>query len=185
MVVPSAAVVPPSAARPADIGRSATHGITLVEQQARGHGPAVVDLPDHILDRYGDVVEEFLTELVRTVRHLDLLDVDAGLVDLQDEHGEPAVLRRMPVGAGQTQGVVTAERARAPDLRAVQNEDVAVAGGPGDQAGQVRTSRRLGEELHPNLFTRDHLGQMGVVLLLGAEVEKGRSEDGERGDVQR
>ena len=49
---------------PLRIGQCTTHGIAIVEQQARRHRPAVVDFADHILDRYGDIVEEFLTELI-------------------------------------------------------------------------------------------------------------------------
>ena len=132
----------------------------------------------------GGVVEELLAELVPAVRHLDLLDLDARLLDLHDEAGDAAVLGDVPVGAGQAQGVVGPERARAPDLRAVQHEDVAVAGGPGDQAGQVGPAGGLGEELHPELLAGQDLGDVALLLLLGAEVEQGGGEDGERRGVE-
>ena len=53
---------------------------SFVEHPSRPDGPAVVDLADAILVRYADVRQELLTELLRSVEHLDLLDLDAVLV---------------------------------------------------------------------------------------------------------
>ena len=132
--------------RPLQVGRAAADRVALVHQQPGGHRPAVVDLADHVGGRDRHVVEELLAELQRAVDLADLLHLDARLVDLHDEHREAAVLRHVPVGAGQAHGVVALGGAAAPDLRAVEDEDVAVALGPGEarRPGRSRRSARRG-----------------------------------------
>ena len=94
------------------------------------------------------------------------------------------MLGRLPVGPGQAQRPVGGVRAGAPDLRAVEDEDVAVARGPGGHAGQVGPAARLGQELHHDLVAADDGRQVLALLLLGAHVEHGRPADRERGDVE-
>ena len=90
----------------AEVGRAAADRVALVDEQAGGHRPAVVDLADDVGGRDRHVVEELLAELHRAVDLADLLHLDARLVDLHDEHREAAVLRHVPVRAGQAHGVV-------------------------------------------------------------------------------
>ena len=103
-----------------------------------------------------------------------------GLVDREHEHGEAAVLRHVPVGAGQAQAPVGPPRAGGPDLRAVQHPLVAVAHGGGERAGDVGAAARLGEELHPDLLALEDGGDVRALLLLGAEVEQHRQARRER-----
>ena len=95
-----------------------------------------------------------------------------GLVDREHEHGEAAVLRHVPVGAGQAQAPVRPPGAGGPDLRPVEHPLVAVADGRGQRAGDVGAAARLGEELHPDLLALEDGGEVALLLLLGAEVEQ-------------
>ena len=70
----------------------------------------------------------------------------------QDEHRQAAVLRHVPVGAGQAQAPVGPPGAGGPDLGAVEHPLVAVAHRRGEGAGDVGAAARLGEELHPELL---------------------------------
>ncbi len=140
--------------------------------------------PNDVGDRDQHVVEVLLTELGRAVDHLDPLHLDTGLVDLQDEHGQALVLGHARVRPGQAERVVGPERTRTPDLRPVEDEDVAVPGGRGDQAGQIGAATGLGEELHPQLVTPKDGRDVAKLLLFGPEIEDGGGQDGQRGDVE-
>src|SRR5579862_591142 len=59
---PAAAALQPAAAH---VGGAPAHRVALVEQQARRHGPAVVDRPHHVGRGDVHVVEELLAELAR------------------------------------------------------------------------------------------------------------------------
>ena len=111
--------------------------------------------------------------------------VTPGLVDLHDEHGQAAVLGDVPVGAGQAHGVVGVVRRRAPDLRAVQDEDVAVAVGAGEAAGQVGAAAGLGEELHPQLLALQDRGEVARFCSWVPKSTRVAAEDAQRGHVER
>ena len=141
---------------PAHVGRPAADRVAFVREQRQRDGPAVVHLADDGVGREPHVVEELLAELERPVDLLDRVDLHALLVDLHDEHGEAAVLRRVPVGAGEAHRVRGRHRRRAPDLGAVHHPLVAVALGARQASGEVGTAGGLGEELHPLLLTAQH-----------------------------
>jgi hypothetical protein len=77
-----------------------------VVEQARDHGPAVVDGAQDVVGRDQDVVEEFLAELLGPVDVLDLVDADAGLMDLDDQHAQAPVLGHVPVGPAHAHRVI-------------------------------------------------------------------------------
>ena len=91
---------------------------------------------------------------------------DARLRDRHAEPREPAMLRDAPVGAGQAQAPVGEVGERAPHLGAVEDPRIAVTGGPRPDTGEVGSSRRLGEELHPQLFAREHARQVPPLEVL-------------------
>ncbi len=132
-----------------DVGRAAADRVALVREQRLRDTPPVVHVADDRVVTQDDVVEELLAELERAVDLFDRVDLHPRPVDLHDEHGQPAVLRRVPVGAGQAHGVGGRHRRGAPDLGAVHHPLVAVAVGAGHAPGEVGTPGRLGEELHP------------------------------------
>ncbi len=169
---------------PADVGRTAADGVAFVGEERLGDRPAVIDVADDGIDREPDVVEELLAELERAVDLLDRVDLDPGLVDLHDEHREPAVLRRVPVGAGQAHRVVARHRCGAPDLGAVEDPLVAVAIGPGDAPGEIGAAGRLRQELHPLVIAAQERGEVHGLLLVRSVVDEGRAEDAEVGDVE-
>ena len=84
----------------------------------------------------------------------------------------PAVLRHVPVGAGQAQAPVGPPRAGGPHLRAVEDPLVAVAHRGGEAPGDVGAAARLGEELHPELLALEDGGDVALLLLLGAELQQ-------------
>ena len=108
------------------------------------------------------------------------MQLDAGLVDLDDEHAEPTVLGHVPVRAQQTQAVVGEPRARRPDLGAVHDPLVAVAHRGRQRAGHVRATTGLGQELHPDLLALEDRRDVPLLLLLGAELEQHRRAGHER-----
>ena len=142
----------PGVQRAGDERRPTAHRVLLVEHPAGADGPALVDLADAVGVGDAHVGHELLAELLRAVDHLDAVQLDARLVDLDDEHAEAAVLGHVPVGAEQAQAVVGEPRAGRPDLRAVDDPLVAVAHRGGERGGDVGTTARLGEELHPDLL---------------------------------
>ena len=73
---------------PGHVRRAAAHGVLLVEHPAGADGPALVDVADAVGVGHPEVGDELLAELLGAVDHLDPVQLDAGLVDLDDEHAE-------------------------------------------------------------------------------------------------
>ena len=142
--------------------------------QRDADGPAVVDLADPVAVGHPDVGEVLLAEVHVAVEHLDALDLDALGVDREDEHRQAAVLRHVPVGAGQAQAPVRPPRPGRPHLGTVEDPLVAVAHGGRERSGHVGTAARLGEELHPQLLAPEDRRHVPALLLLGAEVQQHR-----------
>ena len=97
------------------------------------------------------------------------------LADREHEHREAAVLRHVPVGAGEAQPPVGPPGTGGPHLGAVEDPLVPVPHGGGERAGDVGAAARLGEELHPQLLALEDGGDVALLLLLGAEVEQDRA----------
>lgn len=121
------------------VRRTATHGSALVHQLATGHCPALVHLADNGLGRQHHVIKELFAELVGAADHPDPAQGHSLGPDRHQEHGQPAMLGRVPVGAGQAQAPVRGIGRGAPGLGAVEHPGVAVTLGPGDHPGQIRT----------------------------------------------
>ena len=114
------------------------------------------------------------------------IDGEAGrALERHRDRGEPAVLRRVPVGARQAQPVVGLRRARAPHLRAVEDVAVAVAREPRERAGHVGSATGLGQELHPLLVAAQHAREVAQLQHLGAVVEQRRGHHADRHHVAR
>ena len=81
-------------------------GVAFVEQEALCHRPAFVLLAQEVSGRDGDVVEELLAEVGFAVHLQDRFDRDPRVItEGHDEHRQAAVLRHVPVGAGEHETV--------------------------------------------------------------------------------
>ena len=104
-------------------------------------------------------------------------NLDAGLVHLDDEVGQPGVLGYDRGRSGRPGSVAGDVGTRRPHLLAVDDPLLAVTLGPGLKPGQVGAGPGLGEQLAPDLAGDDAGQQAG--LLLGRAV----GDDGRAGQV--
>ena len=98
-----------------------------------------------------------------------------GRVHVDDEVGEALVLLGLGVGAGQQHPEARRVGEGRPHLLAVEDPLVAVAHGPGGQAGHVGSGARLGEQLAPDLLAGEQRAQIALPLVLGSRGQDGRS----------
>ena len=123
----------------------AHHG-PLVGEGGLQHPPPVVHGPQHVGVGDPGVGEEHLVEAGVTGGLAQGPDLDAGLLHREPEERNALVLGGVEVGAGDEQGVLGLAGARRPHLLAVDDPLVAVALGPGLDAGQVGACPRFGVE---------------------------------------
>jgi hypothetical protein len=102
-------------------------------------------------------------------------DLHARLAHVEGEVGDALVLRHVRIGAGQQHAHVGDLPAGSPHLLPGHDPFVAVALGPGLQAGQVRAGARLAEELAPRLGAGDDGPDVAFPLLVGAVGGDGRA----------
>ena len=158
---------------------AAAHHRALVGEGGHGHAPAAVDLAEHPLVRHPHVGEEHLAE-VRRAGHLpERAHLDARRVHVDEEVGDPAVLRLVRVGAGQEDAEVAVLRAGRPHLLTVHHPLVTVAHGPGGEPGEVAAGARLAEELAPHLVAAQHRREVALALLVRAVGDDGRPRHGD------
>ena len=179
----SSALAEGSRARPHVVERDALQDL-LLEREARTalvgerrHRdlPAAVDRADDVRRRDGDVLEEHLAELGRARDLRERPDGDAGALHVEDEVGEPLVLRRLWIGARQQDGPLRELRVARPDLLPGHAEDVAVALGLGAHGGEIAAGARLAEELTPHLVPGEDGREEAVLLRLGAVRDQRRA----------
>src|SRR5207244_639762 len=106
-----------------------------------GHGPAVADRVDALGVGDPHTVEEHLVEGGTTGHLPQGSHGDARRLHVDDEVGAPAVLRDVPVAAGEQDAEVGVVRGRGPHLLTVDDPLVAVALGPGGDGGDVGAGR--------------------------------------------
>ena len=168
--------------RPGDEGQHAE--ALLVVHPPGAHRPPLVHVTDPVGVGNAHVGEELLAELARPIEHLDAVDLDARLVEAHHEHGEAAMLRHVPVRPREAQAPVRPPRAGRPDLRPVEHPLVAVAHGSGLGAGDIGSTRRFGQELHPDLLAAEDGRKVPALLLLGSEVEDQSGARLQRGNLE-
>ena len=144
---------------------------TFVIELPRCHRPAAVDLADHGIVANVDPVEKFLAELGGAAQHSNAPQRDSRMRDGHQEHGQSLVLGHIPCGAGQTQPVVGGKRAGAPRLGPVEHPPVALAFGPGDDTGQIRSPAGFGQQLHQHLVATQGRRDVLFLLLLGTGIQ--------------
>ena len=142
-------------------------GVLVLEGDHQGR-PAAVDLADApaVLDH--DVVEEDDVRALARQR-VHGLDLDAGLVERDEEHRQALVLGHVRVGPGQEEHVVGDVGVRREHLLPVDDPAVAVAPGPGADAGDVGPHLGLGHAEGDRELTAQEAGEDGVLQLVGAD----------------
>ena len=113
----------------------------LVGERAHRDPPAVVQLADEVRLRHDDVGEEHLGELGSARDVAQRPDLDAGRVEVDDQHRDALVLRHVGIGADVAEALRRDHGVARPDLLPVDDEAVAVVHGPGRQVGEVATRR--------------------------------------------
>ena len=154
-------------------------GLAFEGEHGAGDPPPVVDLAEDVGHGHAHAVEEDLVEVGLAGELAQRAHRDAGVVHVDDEHGDAVALGPARVGPGQAGGVVAVLRARRPDLLAVDDELVAVAAGPGLHAREVGAGAGLAEELAPHVLAAQQRWDEGALLLLAAVDQDGRSAHAE------
>ena len=113
-----------------------------------------------------DVGEVDLVELGVAGHLAQRPDLDAGGVHVDHEVGEALVLLGLGIGAGEDHAEAGGVGQGRPDLLAVEDPLVAVALGPGRQAGHVGSGAGLGEQLAPDLLAGEQRAQVALLLAL-------------------
>src|SRR6266849_1864294 len=125
-----------------------------------------------IVDHY--VGEIDLVEFLHAVGLLDRPHFDTRTLHVEKEHRQPLVLGHIGIGAGDQEAVVRVVRARSPDLLAVDDPVLALFLRARAQAGDIRSARRLGKQLAPDLFAGGEFWQIVAFVLLAAIGHHGR-----------
>ena len=95
------------------------------------------------------------------------------------------MLRRLRIGADQTENPISLIRSRSPDLRAIDYVLVAVLHGPRLQAGEIRPGIRFAVPLTPPDLATGDLREMFTLLLLRAEFQQCRADHADAHALQR
>src|SRR4051794_17522377 len=130
--------------------------------------PAATHLADDVLVGDLGLLEEDLVELGLAGDLAKRPDIDVGLIHVEDEVGDPLVLRGVLVGAGEEHAVLGLVRVGGPDLLA---GDLPVAVGldrAGLERGEVGSGLRLREALAPDLLTGEDRLEVALLLVLVA-----------------
>ena len=168
-----------------DAGGQLPHQLSVARREAQGRGltlvadhrhrqlPAVAGGADHVRGGNPRAVELDLAEFFGdTADHLQRALHDAGLVHRDDERRNPLYASERPCRCGPAPGTSRRSRVAGPDLVAVDDVVVAVAGRGRRQRGQVGAGAGLGEALAPALAAVDHAGQESLAdLLAGVRAE--------------
>ena len=144
----------------------------LEVERVHEHVPAAVDLPDEVLGRDLDAVEEYLAE-VAAAEHGEAAHLDPWRVDRCDENGDAAMARLVGVRAHRKVDPVGEPGARRPDLVPVDDEAIA----------RPHRARRQRSEVAARLGLREPLAERELTARDRPEqplLECGRGEPLER-----
>ena len=122
--------------------RAAADGGALVHQRGHGHPPALADVADAVGVGHPHLGQVDLVELGLAGHLAQRPHLDARRVHVEGEVGHALVLGRLGVGAGDEHAPVGEVGQRVPHLLPGDDPLVAVAHGPGGQAGQVGAGAR-------------------------------------------
>ena len=148
----------------------------LEAEQRHRDPPAVAGLADDQVGGRPGAGEEHLVELRAAGQLLDRPDVDAVLVDRDEQERQPVVPLRAGLAAGDDEEPLRELRVGRPDLLAVEHPLAVVEPGLGLHVGQVGAGAGLGVALGPQLLDGQDLGQEPLLLLVGPERHQRRTE---------
>jgi hypothetical protein len=106
------------------------------------------------------------------------MDLNAGLLHVEDEVGKALVLGHVPVGARQEQAPMRLVRRGGPDLLAVDHPLVALPVGARHRARHVRAAARLAEQLAPGVLAGQDALQELLLMEIRAVRQDGRRRQG-------
>ncbi len=138
--------------------------------------PAAVDGADHMRLRHADTVEEGFAERRIAGDQQDRLGRHALRGHVEQDEADAVVLLRGGIGADQAEDPVGVVGVGGPDLRARDDEIVAVAFGAGLERGEIGAGVRLGIALAPADQARRDLRQVLLLLRLVAVFEQRRPQ---------
>src|SRR5213593_990038 len=161
------------------VARDAPEGVRAALEAERGLRdlPPLVQATDEIAPIGAGVGHEDLGEERGAGDLPERADLDARLAHVEEEARDALVLWRLRVGAGEQDPPVGDGPARGPDLLAVDDEVVALVLGARLEAREVRAGIGLGVELTPDLFGREHLLQVALLLPVGAVNDDRRPDE--------
>ena len=162
----------------ADADAAGGHAVAPGVQRGHGDLEAVADLAEHRVLADLAVAQRDRRGVGAAQAHLvvDLLGLEAVVaLGLDQEAGQPAVTL-LGVGLGEDHRHLGVVAERDPHLGAV--DDPARVGplGPGALVGGVRTGVGLGQAEAPQPLARAQLGQVALLLLLGAPAQDRRAD---------
>src|SRR5208337_5672068 len=126
--------------------------------------------------RYEHVVEKSLAKRRRARDQNDRLGRYPGAFHVEQYKADALVLGRAGVRAHQAENPIRLVRVRGPDLRAVDEELIALVLRAGLQRRQVGTRTGLGIALAPSNLASNNLRQLLALLFFGTIFEQRRSE---------
>ena len=165
-------------------GPRARHHLALRREGRTGDTPPVVHLPDAL--RVGDprVVEEHLVEVDVTRDVAERPDLDARLVQIDEEVGDALALGYVGVGAREEDRPVGEVGPRRPHLLTGHGPVVAIASRARGQGRQIAPGPGLAEQLAPALLVADDRWEEAEALRVGAVGEECRRAQVETQRVQ-
>src|SRR5262249_14333785 len=102
--------------------------------------------------------------------------LDAGQLHVDQQHGQPGLLRTLVRGPGEQEAVVRQVRDRRPDLLPVDYVDVAVARGAGAQRRQVGAGVGLGVAGAPGVLAVQDRRDVALLLRRAAIADDRRAD---------
>ena len=156
-----------------------------MSQQVLRDIPSLVEFADEVRLRHEHVVEKSLAKRRRAGDQSDRLGRYPCAFHVEQQKADAFVLGRVRVRAHQAENPIRLVCVRGPDLRAVDEELIALVFRAGLQRRQVGTRTGLGIALAPSNLASSNLRQMLALLLLGAVLQQRRSEHRDAEAVQR
>jgi hypothetical protein len=134
-----------------------------------------VQLADQVGARNADILEEHLVEPGIAGHLHERTHRDAGRLHVDQDVGDATVLRRLRVGADETEHPVGVLRPGGPDLLAVHDELVPDDRGARAERCEIGARAGLGVSLTPDVVGGEDPRQVSLPLLLGAVRDERRS----------
>jgi hypothetical protein len=126
--------------------------LRFVLQQRLGDRPALAALADDPVRGRDRVAEEYLIEIVAAIDLLQRPDLDAGLVQVEQQIGNAVMLRRIRFGPHQREHIAAIARIGCPQLLPVDHPLPVAQLAARPQTGEIRSRARLAEPLRPAIF---------------------------------